>query len=286
MRRTLLAFGTLAVLLLLSGCGLNTPSLPDESAAQSSAAPDPGNPNPDAPTSIAALGDSISRGVNACTTIGECVEANWSTGTNPGVASHFQRLQAAHPGETVTASNFAVSGAKAEGLPAQAAEAAGQAEYVTVLIGANDACDATPVTAAAFGSYVDESLSALVGADEDVKVFVASIPNLYSVWEAGHDNERALWVWGLELCDQMLGNAGSADTVDEQRRQDVLSLIGEYNTALAQACANYTACRFDKGAVFEAVPNDDEVSAIDYFHPSIAGQKALAEATWKAGYDW
>jgi len=285
MRRTLLALCATAVL-LLSGCGLNTPSAPEQTPQQSSAAPDPGDPNPDAPASIAALGDSITRGVNACTTIGECVEANWSTGTTPAVASHFQRLQAAHPGEAVTASNFAVPGAKAADLPAQAAQAAGGAEYVTVLIGANDACDATPVPSAAFGSYVDEALGALVDADRDVRILVASVPNLYSVWEAGHDNERALWVWGLDLCAQMLGDADSGDAAVEQRRQDVLSLIGEYNVALASACANYTACRYDGGTVFETSFGQDEVSSIDFFHPSLAGQKALAEATWRAGYDW
>lgn len=284
MRRTLLALASAAAL-LLSGCGLDTPAAPQESAPVTSV-PDAGDPNPEAPTSIAALGDSISRGVNACTTLGECVEANWSTGTNPGVASHFQRLQAAHPGETVTASNFAVSGAKAAGLPAQAAQAAGAAEYVTILIGANDACDATPAGAAEFGSYVEESLGLLVAADPDVKILVASVPNLYAVWEAGHDNERALWVWGLDLCAQMLGDAGSTDAAAEQRRQDVLSLIGEYNVALASACANYTACRFDGGTVFQSAVGADQVSAIDYFHPSLAGQKALAEALWKAGYDW
>ncbi|GIG64651.1 SGNH/GDSL hydrolase family protein [Phytomonospora endophytica] len=287
MRRTFLALGV-AVTLLLSGCGLESAGSAETPPPGSSSLPpvDAGDPNPDAPTSIAALGDSISRGVNACATIGECVEANWATGTDPAVGSHFQRLEAAHPGQRVVSSNFAENGAKVADLPGQAELAAGGAEYVTILIGANDACDATPVGAVEFGSYVDRSLGVLTAAAPDVRVLVASIPNLYALWEAGRDNERALWVWGLDLCAQMLGDAASDEAGVEQRRQGVLSLIGEYNAALAAACANYAACRFDGGAVFGAQLGLDEVSAIDYFHPSLAGQKALAEALWKAGYDW
>ncbi|MEV0647022.1 SGNH/GDSL hydrolase family protein [Phytomonospora sp. NPDC050363] len=286
MRRTLLALGS-AVVLVLSGCGIDSPlSAPAESSSAPAVAAELGEPNPEAPASIAALGDSISRGVNSCETIGECVEANWSTGTDPAVGSHFLRLQAARPGEVVESLNFAVPGAKVADLAGQAGQAAGKAEYVTVLIGANDACDPTPVSALEFGGYVEAALAALSAADPDVKVLVASVPNLYRLWEAGRDNDRALWVWDLDVCGQMLGDAASDSLVDEERRKGVLALIEEYNQALAAACAVFTSCRYDQGAVFNAELGLDDVSGIDFFHPSLAGQKALSEALWKAGYDW
>jgi len=42
----------------------------------------------------------------------------------------------------------------------------------------------------------------------------------------------------------------------------------------------YTICRYDDGAVFNYSFNKTEVSRLDYFHPSLAGQATLAKLTW------
>ena len=267
-----------------AGCGIGATK---EAQPSPSVSAPVGAPNPKAPTSMAALGDSITRGVNACTAIGECVEANWATGTSPAVASHAERLRAAHPGQEVAVANYADAGARIAALPGQASQAAGKAGYVTVLIGANDACSASPVSAAEFGAYAEAALSTLVAADEDVKILVASVPNLYRLWETGRGSERARWVWGLDVCAPMLGNTDSDAVADEQRRQHVLSIVQGYNQALSQACAVFPGnCRWDKGAVYESDMVLSDLSGIDFFHPSLAGQRRLAETLWKAGYDW
>jgi hypothetical protein len=53
---------------------------------------------------------------------------------------------------------------------------------------------------------------------------------------------------------------------------------------LAQECAAYPTCRFDGNAVFSHQFSKSEVSRLDYFHPSLAGQAALASITWSASW--
>ncbi len=61
--------------------------------------------------------------------------------------------------------------------------------------------------------------------------------------------------------------------------------VEAYNAELAAACENYgSACRYDKGAVFDTHFTADELSKWDWFHPNVYGQKELAEVTWRAGF--
>lgn len=41
---------------------------------------------------------------------------------------------------------------------------------------------------------------------------------------------------------------------------------------LADVCSQYASCRFDDYAVFNYQFSASEVSKLDYFHPSLAGQ--------------
>ena len=49
-------------------------------------------------------------------------------------------------------------------------------------------------------------------------------------------------------------------------------------------CARFRHCRFDVDAVNQTSFSADQVSTVDYFHPSLSGQLALAAVTWVAGY--
>jgi lysophospholipase L1-like esterase len=131
------------------------------------------------PKVMAALGDSITRAFNSdgpgCPTGPslDCAMNSWSTGTNPAVNSQFQRIQAIDPGRNPVAFNDSISGATARpklnsagqqiGLVAQAEKAATQVpNYVTIEIGANDACTgslATQTPTADFRGYVETATS-------------------------------------------------------------------------------------------------------------------------------
>ena len=60
--------------------------------------------------------------------------------------------------------------------------------------------------------------------------------------------------------------------------------IAELNDVLAARCALYANCRFDGNAVFDYYFSADEISKLDYFHPDLDGQGALARLTWAASW--
>jgi hypothetical protein len=118
-----------------------------------------------------------------------------------------------------------------------------------------------------------------------VKVFVASVPNIHHLWVLYHDDLAAQVAWGVfGVCQSMLANPTSTAQADVDRRARVLQRIRDYNTALAEVCAEYRQCRFDGGAAFEAQFTKADVLHFDYFHPSLSGQAKLAAGTWPLSF--
>jgi lysophospholipase L1-like esterase len=238
------------------------------------------------PRSMAALGDSITQANNACCSQGDHPENSWATGdgTDDGVASHYERLLELSPGMRAHNFNYSVSGAKASDLPQQASSAATQgADYVTLLVGANDLCTASVESMTSveeFHSYVDQALQTLEQMQPRPQVFVASIPDLYQLWDVLHIDPAAQSAWSDRgICPPML-----SVTATEETRQQVVQRQLAFNTVLTETCGKYTACRTDGSAVYAHVPAPAEVSTLDYFHPSLQGQAKLAEITWNAAW--
>src|SRR5829696_6117181 len=76
------------------------------------------------PSSMAALGDSITRAFNTCSfPFVDCTANSWATGTNTTVNSFYLRLLAVNPRIRGQLFNDAVSGAQMDDLPGQAATA-------------------------------------------------------------------------------------------------------------------------------------------------------------------
>src|SRR4029453_11236280 len=104
---------------------------------------------PPLPSSMAAIGDSITRAYDVCCYYGDHPGQSWSTGSTSydGIASHYERIRQLHSAITGHAYNDAVSGAKMSAAPTQATQAVNQnARYVTILLGANDLCTSSPPT--------------------------------------------------------------------------------------------------------------------------------------------
>lgn len=242
------------------------------------------------PSSMASLGDSITRGFNACGWFYDCTSRSWSTGAGNGVTSHFERLRATDSAMQ-TAYNEARSGAKMNELPAQAGDAVSRgAGYVTVLMGANDACTSTEAGMTTVADYEADFRAAMSTLDPDargVNVFVASIPDIYRLYQVGKDSSSARSAWdGYDICQSMLANPTSTDPVDEDRRQRVRQRVIDFNATLQAVCAEYTNCTYDGGAVFGYPFELSHLSGWDYFHPNTTGQNILAEQTWAVGFDW
>jgi lysophospholipase L1-like esterase len=244
------------------------------------------------PGSMASTGDSITRAYNTGSSAFTDAPANsWSTGTNAQVNSHYSRILAAFPGINGLNFNDAVTGAKMADLNGQMATVNTQhVDYVTVLLGANDACtptegQMTPVDT--FRAQFQAALNTLSAGSPDTRVYVLSVPNIYNLWSILHDNSSARFIWGLgSICQSMLANPQSTAQADVDRRNRVLQRVVDYNTHLAQVCATDIHCRFDNNTVFNTAFVPSDVSTRDYFHPAIAGQAKLAMATYAAGFDF
>jgi lysophospholipase L1-like esterase len=243
------------------------------------------------PSSMAGLGDSISRGYNACSTFGECTSAVWSTGSDAGVDSHYTRILALNPAIAGHAFNDAVSGATMSNLDGQATSAVGQhVEYVTIEMGGNDVCkptEAQMTSVATYQAQFQQAMTTLTTGLPDAHILVASVPDVLRLWEVGKDVAAARAAWSnFAICPTITANPQSTAPADVDRRQRVHQRVIDYNTALATVCAQYTNCRFDGNAVFNSHFALSDVSTADYFHPSYAGQTGLAILTYAAGYDW
>jgi lysophospholipase L1-like esterase len=234
--------------------------------------------------SIAAMGDSISRAFDGCTFLQDCLRTSWVTGTDPAVQSHYQRLVARNPALSGRAFNEAKVGATSADLPRQAASVATRRpDYVTILIGANDACavsESAMTSRAVFRARIDQALTTIYRARPDSKVFVASIPDIYRLWQVAHTNQIAQIVWSAGFCRSMLDNPTSTAAYDAARRQRVRNQVIAYNGELAAACRAHTGCRFDDNAVFNYPFAIGDLSPFDYFHPNARGQKIISTITW------
>jgi hypothetical protein len=168
--------------------------------------------------------------------------------------------------------------------PTQVAKAISQgARYVTILLGANDLCTASPATMTStetFQAQFSQAMATLLAQDQDRYVFVSSISNIHQLWEVLHTNSLARWVWTTaKICQSMLGA-----TRTEAERQLVVDREKAFNQILAQVCAAYTRCRWDGGAVYNYRFSASQVSTLDFFHPSLSGQAALDRVTWAASW--
>jgi len=240
------------------------------------------------PTSMAALGDSITEAYNSLSAFAPFKsepQYSWSTGyAGPKIVdSQYLRLLAVDPAIRGHAHNDSVVGATVSGLAAQVAEAVKQrVEYVTILIGANDICtrsisSMTPV--ATFAQTFAGDLAALFkGLPQGSHVSVYSIPNLFELWSLFHTNRSAQYAWSFGICQSML-----SPTNTPADRTAVLNRENAFNSALATACAKHPTCRWDRLAVFNSELTSSTLS-FDYFHPSVKGQGQLSQITWAASW--
>jgi GDSL-like Lipase/Acylhydrolase family len=241
---------------------------------------------PPLPASMAAIGDSITRAYDVCCSYGDHPGQSWSTGSTSydGIVSHYERIKQLNPAITGHAYNDAVTGAKMSAAPGQATQAVNQgARYVTILLGANDLCTSSPSTMTStttFRAYFSQAMATLLAPGQDRYVFVSSIPNLYQLWQILHTNSLARTVWAAaNICQSMLGT-----TRTEAQRQQVVDREKAFNQILAEVCASYSRCRWDNKAVYSYSFSASQVSSLDFFHPGLSGQGALAKVSWGASW--
>ena len=239
------------------------------------------------PRAMAALGDSITRAFAACGRGGDCVETSWATGTAEDLDSHAQRLNIDTPDSQ---HNLAVSGARVTGLASQVEAAVRvRPDYVTVLIGANDACASDEAAMTSVEQYTgafDAAIDTLVQGLLEARILVLSVPDLARLWEVGKDQPDVRRLWeSAGICPSMLANPTDTSEAAHARRDRVRARIQAYNAAMAAACDRHAEqCRHDRNAVLNHRFDLHDVSTVDYWHPSKRGQATLAQVAWNAGF--
>lgn len=284
--RAAVALAAAAVLgVVLPGCsGAGSPGGSDPTAG--------GRPSPKptpvwdtSPRSVAAVGDSITRGFDACSVLADCPEVSWATGNDVKVRSLALRLL----GKKAVAErswNHAASGARVSDLPAQVERAvADRPELLAVMVGANDACRNTPeamTSVADFRTSVREAMRVLRRELPKTQVFMASVPDLKRLWSQGRTNPLGKQVWKLGICSSMLAEPDAMDTASVARRDAVQDRVVAYNKVIADVCGADPRCRDDGGAVFDYRFTGRQLSPWDWFHPSRNGQSQLADIAYRA----
>ncbi|MPY62389.1 SGNH/GDSL hydrolase family protein [Streptomyces spongiae] len=271
-----------ATLLGVTACDAVGGSTPGPSGTEARPSPTPSWDR--TPRSIAAVGDSITRGFDACSVLSDCPEVSWATGTDSSVKSLAVRLLGAS-GAAERSWNYAVSGARMADLPGQMTEAvAKRPELVTVMAGANDACRATTdamTSVADFRASFEDAMRTLRKTSAKAQVYVTSVPDLKRLWSQGRTNPLGKQVWKLGICPSMLGDPDALDAAATKRRDMVQDRVEAYNEVLKDVCAKDRYCRFDGGAVFEYRFGTRQLSKWDWFHPSRNGQARLAELAYR-----
>jgi lysophospholipase L1-like esterase len=268
----------------LTGCdavGGDSPGPSDTAVRKSSPRPTPVWDR--SPGSLAAVGDSITRGFDACSVLSDCPEVSWATGTDTAVNSLAVRLLG-KAGAARSSWNYAETGSRMADLPGQMARAATRRpELVTVMAGANDACRSSVsamTSVAEFRTQFQDALGTLRSALPKTQVYVSSVPDLKRLWSEGRTNPMGKQIWKLGICPSMLGDADSLSAAATSRRDRVQDRVESYNTVLEEVCAKDRRCRFDGGAVFEYRFGTAQLSHWDWFHPSKNGQARLAEMAY------
>lgn len=235
------------------------------------------------PVSIGAIGDSITRGFNTSETNKPTVANNWVTGTNSAVNSIASRIEK-QSGTVPTISNVAVSGDASQDLAKQVANLnKTEPELATILIGANDICISGGTvdgmtSVETFQSRIHDALQAI---NPETKVFVASVVDLQGLLTAGGSSASARAVWKkAAICQVLLADPTADDAMTIDRRSAVGERIDAYNDVLKTECVQRLNCVYDDGALHGTTFVFSDLSSIDYFHPSIAGQAKIADTLW------
>ena len=238
------------------------------------------------PNSIGAAGDSVTRAfdVNSAGVLHDNPQDSWSTGWNPAIVSQYQRIWAKNKTIKGHVFNVAQTGTLMQSLDNQlVALARKHVSYATILMGHNDLCSQTipeMTRVSVFRAEFRRSLTDFFTRDHSGHVYVSSLLNLFRLWQVLHNNRSAESIWGgYGLCQSMFNRE---DT--NAQRQTVRMREEAFNDVLGSVCKTFAHCRWDGGAGFRYRFGPSFVSTVDYFHPSVAGQKLLAALTWKHSF--
>jgi hypothetical protein len=157
-----------------------------------------------------------------------------------------------------------------------------KAEFVTILIGANDACANPSTSQSSYSSSLQTAINTLKSGLPNARIYIASVPNLMHLWELFHNNPTATRSWEFtKECPGIMTEPTSEGAAAKARRAATLAAEEGYDATLKSTCAATPNCQYDNGALFAGKFVASEVSTNDFFHPSVTGQASLAALAWE-----
>lgn len=231
------------------------------------------------PTSMATIGDSISRGAVADDTIDDDQpEHVWSTGYDGGdiVNSHLERIRAVNP--SATGYNNAWNGASSDDLLAQSNTTVSQGvDYVTIQMGGNDICGdntAEMPSVATWEARWNEAIDVLQAGLPGADILVTSVVNVRRVYDVGRYNFGCQLKWNVfTFCENMLTNGST-------QRNEATARLLDYNSSLASLTSSQGVW-YDADS-YSIAFSRSQLSSVDCFHPDISLNRDMANVTYDA----
>ena len=237
-------------------------------AATAAASRDPASRrNASSAPSIAALGASAETGFATAGAFDEAPANSWVTGTNPAVRSIYLRLRELNPAIAGHAYNYAEPGTGISELADQATHVPRGTELVTIETGVNDACESR-TTPADFRAQFERALRVVEARAPRARVVVLSIFDVLAMWDA------------VKTLPAASDTRFLCTSATDRERPELARTIRNLNRQLASVCARHPNCRYDGGAVYRLRWRRQDISTVDYFHPSLSGQRNIAAAMW------
>lgn len=230
----------------------------------------------------AALGDSITLATNS-NGLGVNKEYSWASGDANDFLSHRARLQNALMDRKVIFHNFAVNGATVADVAVKQVEQAltlPHLDYLTVLIGANDACHWNPSQYAdkleIYKSNLHLILSKITDKFKDVTIVLLPVPNMLLLKARFAPLFSCQKIWNfLEFCPSLLPSY-----VSDRQTELFGSMLKKLNSSIGQISSEYANVHHDE-SLYTAEFDQKHVSRSDCFHPSIGGQSLISEIAFE-----
>ncbi len=223
---------------------------------------------------VAAVGDSITTGFNA-EKLGDNAAHSWATGNfqTSTAASHRDRLVRFFPSLDIQVVNAAVAGSRASALASQITRvSASNPDYVTILMGANDLVQWLQgeygALLEAFARDVRSAVERLIAVNPRVMILLVGIPN----------QSRVLDHWlnsnGLRLPPVLIDRLRVAYRERWERTNRALESIAQAHSSNVRFAGKVGHFQFE----------GKHLSSHDRYHPSVEGQRLLAQITWDEGF--
>ncbi len=223
----------------------------------------------------------------------------WSWASGVAISSHYNRLKSYYrqsQNRELQMINMAVSGSVASDVVLQvkkfsdaiARTPSTEIAYVTMMIGANDACNQldTNVVAAKLAESFD--LLAKIPQIGKMKILVSSIPQIYDLGQPAIRNRRTGTLLLtcekvrsdiLKFCNPLTHWKDEPEFLSRVRAVNGMNEILQNTVADANLKYSNLDVRYSDALVKQ--PLTFGILASDCFHPNIRGQQQVSEMLWK-----